>query len=189
MTGDTDLETLLLGPVLPERDCGGCTACCVTLKVDTPDFAKPAGTPCAKLTPTGCSIHAVRPTICRTWFCAWRRVAALPEEARPDRSGLIVSVSFNQEARNAFEAIALTVLALPGSDAIASGMAARVLDSLCDQLVAVWFSDGARKMLMHPENDVAELVLSGAPPPAALADEVAAWRERYRAFLPARDYD
>lgn len=183
MADPTDIETTLLGPVLPHRDCGGCTACCVTLKVDTPELKKPAGTPCSQLTEAGCSIHPVRPTICRTWFCAWRRVAALPEEARPDRSGLIVSVSFNREARHPFEAIALTVLALPGSDAIASGMAARVLDALCDRPVAVWFSDGQRKMLMHPENDVAEIVLSGRNPPPHLAEEVDLWRAQYAAFL------
>ena len=74
-------------------------------------------------------------------------------------------------------------LALPGSDAIASGMAARVLDAICDRPVAVWFSDSKRKMLMHPENDVAELVLSGSAPPMHLADEVAAWRAQYAAFL------
>ena len=41
--GETDLETILLGPVLPERDCGDCTMCCTLLTVNTPDFAKPAG--------------------------------------------------------------------------------------------------------------------------------------------------
>ena len=183
MVEQPDLETLLLGPVLATRDCGGCTACCITLKVDTPDLKKPAGTPCPQLTATGCSIHAHRPTICRTWFCAWRRLAALPDEARPDRSGLIVSVSFNRESRHPFEAIALTVLALPGSDAISSGMAARVLDALCDRPVAVWFSDGQHKMLMHPENDVADIVLSGRNPPPHLAEEVGLWRAQYAAFL------
>jgi hypothetical protein len=61
-------------------------------------------------------------------------------------------------------------------------MAATILDSLCDQLVPVWFSDGARKMLMHPDNEVASLVLSGDAAPAHLQDEVAAWRERYGVF-------
>jgi hypothetical protein len=182
MSTTVDLETTLLGPVLPDRDCGDCTACCTVLTVDTPDFKKPAGTPCENLTSRGCSIHDVRPHICRTWFCAWRRVAALPDEARPDRSGLLVSVNFVREPRNCFEAISLNVKALAGSDAIASGMAAAVLDVLCDQLVAVWFSDGARKMLVHPENDVAQAVISGGPPPAHLADEVTAWRERYGVF-------
>lgn len=61
-------------------------------------------------------------------------------------------------------------------------MAGIVLDSLCDQLIPVWFSDGSKTMLMHPENDVAQAVLSGDPAPAHLADEVAAWRARYDMF-------
>lgn len=182
MQPDADLETTLLGPVLLDRDCGDCSACCTTLKVDTPAFSKPADTPCAHLAARGCGIHAVRPPICRTWFCAWRRVAAMPEEARPDRSGLLVSFTFVREPRNCFESVAITVRALPGSDAIASGMAAKVLDSLCDRPVAVWFSDGSRKMLMHPDNEVAGHVIAGTSPPGHLREEVAAWRARYGAF-------
>lgn len=182
---ETELETMLLGPVLPERDCGDCTVCCTVLTVNTPEFAKPPGTPCIHLTDRGCGIHAVRPRICRTWFCAWRRVASLPDEARPDRSGLLVSLSFVPEPQNCFEGVSITVRALDGSDAIASGMAATVLDSVCDQLVPVWFSDGSKKMLMHPEDAVARFVLSGEQAPDALRDEVAAWRERYGVFASA----
>ncbi len=182
MRTDADVETLLLGPVLPDRQCGDCTACCTVLTVDTPGFAKPAGTPCVHLRAGGCGIHAVRPSICRTWFCGWRRVATMPDAARPDRSGLLVSVNFVQQPRNCLEAVAINVRSLGGSDAIDSGLAAAVLDSLCDRLVPVWFSEGSRKMLLHPENDVAGFVISGDTAPAHLRDEVAAWRERYRVF-------
>lgn len=182
MSEAPDLETALLGPVLADRTCGDCVACCTVLNVDTPDFKKPAGTPCIHLSGQGCGIHAVRPHICRTWFCAWRRVAALPDEARPDRSGLLVSINFVREPRNCLEGVSINVRALAGSNAIETGMAQTVLDILCDQLVPVWFSDGSRKMLMHPEDDVARLVISGEPAPAHLADEVAAWRERYAVF-------
>lgn len=106
----------------------------------------------------------------------------MPESARPDRSGLLVSLNFVQEPQNCFEGVSIHVRALPGSDAIGSGMAAAVLDSVCDRLVPVWFSDGSRKMLMHPDNDVARLVLSGDTPPAHLRAEVGAWRERYGVF-------
>jgi hypothetical protein len=184
MRAETDLETMLLGPVLADRECGDCTACCTVLTIDTPDFKKPPETPCTHLTVRGCGIHAVRPHICRTWFCGWRRVADLPDEARPDRSGLLVSLNFERAPRNCFEGVSINVRALAGSGAIEKGIAATVLDSLCDQLVPVWFSDGSQKMLMHPENDVASLVLSGGPPPAHLRDEVAAWRERYAMFAP-----
>lgn len=182
MHAETDLETNLLGPVLVDRACGECTACCTELTVDTPDFAKRAGTPCVHLAERGCGIHAVRPRICQTWFCAWRRVASMPEEARPDRSGLLVSLNFVREPQNCFEAVSINVRALVGSNAIENGMAAAVLDSLCDQLIPVWFSDGSTKMLMHPDNEVARLVISGDPAPAHLQDEVAAWRERYSVF-------
>jgi hypothetical protein len=182
MAAETDLETTLLGPVLADRACGDCTACCTVLTVDTPDLKKPAGTPCTWLTVQGCSIHAARPHICRTWFCAWRRMADLPDDARPDRSGLLVSLNFVREPRNVFEAVSLNVRLLPGSEAIGNGMAKTVLDRLCDQLIPVWFSDGSRKMLMHPDKEVAALVVSGDPAPAHLANEVAAWRERYGVF-------
>lgn len=186
MSTDADLETLLLGPVLPDRYCGECTACCTVLTVDTPDFKKPAGTPCAQLTARGCGIHQVRPHICRTWFCAWRRVAALPDAARPDRSGLLVSINFVREPRNCLEAVSISVRSLASDGMIDKAMTATVLDSLCNQLVAVWFSDGSRKMLMHPESGVAAYVISGETPPAHLQDEVAAWRQSYNAFAAQR---
>jgi len=182
MHDEADLETMLLGPVVADRACGDCVACCTVLTVDTPDFSKPAGTPCAHLTAQGCGIHAVRPHICRTWFCAWRRVAEMPDEARPDRSGLLVSLNFERAPRNCFEGVSINVRAIEGSGAISRDITAAILDSLCDRLVPVWFSDGAKKMLVHPENDVAGLVISGDAPPAHLQDEVAAWRERYGVF-------
>jgi len=184
MRAETDLETTLLGPVLANRACGECTACCTELTVDTPEFAKRPGTPCVHLADHGCAIHAVRPRICRTWFCAWRRVASMPDDARPDRSGLLVSLNFVREPQNCLEGVSIHVRTLGDSDAIANGMAAAVLDSLCDQLIPVWFSDGSRKMLMHPDDAVARLVISGGSAPAHLQDEVAAWRERYGVFAP-----
>ena len=182
MDSGANLETMLLGPVLADRDCGDCAACCSVLTVDTPDFKKPAGTPCRHLASRGCSIHADRPHICRTWFCAWRRVAAMPEEARPDRSGLLVSLDFQREPRNCFEGVSISVRAIHGSGAMDAGMTATILDSVCDQLVPVWFSNGSEKMLMHPEREVASFVLSGEPAPTHLKAEVAAWRARFAMF-------
>ena len=106
----------------------------------------------------------------------------MPDEARPDRSGLLVSLNFTRAPRNCFEGVSINVRKLAGSDAIENGMAGLVLDSLCDRLVPVWFSDGSEKMLMHPESEVARLVISGDPAPAHLEDEVAGWRERYGVF-------
>ena len=106
----------------------------------------------------------------------------MPDEARPDRSGLLVSLNFVRAPQNCFEGVSINVRTLAGSAAIENGMAAAVLDSVCTQLVPVWFSDGSKKMLMHPDNDVARLVISGDPAPSHLHDEVVAWRDRYSAF-------
>jgi hypothetical protein len=182
MIAETELETMLLGPVLAERDCGSCTVCCTVLTVNTPEFSKAAGSPCTHLTPQGCGIHAERPPICRSWFCVWRRLASLPDDARPDRSGLLVSLNFVRAPRNCLEAVSINIKMLPGSSAIEDGMAKTMLDALCGDLVPVWFSDGSRKMLMHPEPEVARLVLSGEPALAPFQDEVAAWRARYGLF-------
>ena len=106
----------------------------------------------------------------------------MPEDARPDRSGLLVSLDFVREPQNCFEGVSILVRMLPGSKAIDNGMAGAILDRLCDGLVPVWFSDGTKKMLMHPENSVAALVLSGGDAPPYLREEVAAWRAHYGVF-------
>ena len=177
-----DLETTIFGPLVPGRECGACTVCCDVLKVDTPDLRKPAGTRCIHLGDDGCGIHAVRPEICRTWFCGWRRAETMPDAARPDLSGLLVSLDFVREPRNCFEGVSIVVRSLTGSAAFGSAAAADLIDGLCDQMVPVWIHDGAKKVLVHPEDDVANLVLSGDAPPAHLRDEVAAWRRLYGMF-------
>ncbi|WP_019833746.1 hypothetical protein [Sphingomonas sp. PR090111-T3T-6A] len=179
-----DLEATLLGPLVSGRECGDCTACCEALKIETPDFRKPAGTACPHLSAHGCAIHAARPDVCRTWFCGWRRIKTLPNGARPDLSGLMVSLDFNREPRNCLEGISIMIRSLAGRTAFESDMAERILDALCDQLVPVWLNDGARKVLVHPESDVAHYVISGETPPAELSEEVAAWSSRYGMFRP-----
>jgi hypothetical protein len=182
MTADVDLETTLLGPLVPGRECGGCAVCCDVLKIDTPDLQKPADTRCIHRSAEGCGIHAVRPDICRAWFCGWRRIASMPDEAHPDLCGLMVSLDFVREPRNCLEGVAIVVRSFTGREAFESDLADDMLDSLCDQLVPVWLHDGSHKVLVHPEAEVAHHVISGAPAPAHLQEEVAAWRARYGMF-------
>ncbi|MBA2936084.1 YkgJ family cysteine cluster protein [Sphingomonas sp. CGMCC 1.13654] len=182
MPADLDLEDALLGTVVAGRQCGGCTACCEILKIDTPDLKKPAGTPCEHRGAGGCAIHTVRPPICRAWFCGWRRIAAMPDEARPDRSGLMVSLDFVREPRNCLEGVSIVVRAIEARGAFKSDVAEHIVDLLCDRLVPVWLHDGSQKILIHPEGDVARHVISGDTPPAHLREEVSAWRSRYGMF-------
>jgi hypothetical protein len=77
---------------MADRSCGGCTECCVYLNVDTPELQKPAHVPCPNLTAGGCGIYETRPPICREWNCLWRECSALPDSARPDRTGVLFTM-------------------------------------------------------------------------------------------------
>lgn len=76
---------------VPSRSCGSCTACCDVFAIEV--LSKPAGVPCQHSTGGGCAIYSVRPQACARWFCLWRKIAALPERLRPDRSGVLFSLN------------------------------------------------------------------------------------------------
>ena len=76
--------------LVPGRECEECSACCVVLNVDTPEYQKMPGKPCAHLCAQGCAIHQMRFPVCRTYHCGWRYLAGLPEDWRPDKSGALV---------------------------------------------------------------------------------------------------
>jgi hypothetical protein len=77
------------GPV-PGRECGACDVCCVVFEIQVPSIAKPAGVPCRHLTKQGCAIYEHRPDMCRAWLCGWRLIPGLPENWRPDLSGILI---------------------------------------------------------------------------------------------------
>lgn len=81
-------------PLIEGRECGECTACCVIPAIDDPQLTKPAGQACPNcIAGGGCAVYQARPETCRTYHCMWRHLAALPDSWRPDRSGLMVTVS------------------------------------------------------------------------------------------------
>lgn len=77
--------------LVKDRSCGECSVCCVVLNVDTKEFQKLPGVPCGHLcNPGGCGVHATRYEVCREYHCSWRYLAALGEDWRPDRSGVLI---------------------------------------------------------------------------------------------------
>ena len=77
--------------LVPERECGECTACCVVLLIDDQNFKKPADQACSNLMEQGgCKIYNKRPSVCQDWHCAWRFMAQLDDTWRPDRSGVLL---------------------------------------------------------------------------------------------------
>lgn len=76
--------------LVEDRDCGECTVCCVTLRIDEPGLKKYADDACVHLAKNGCGIYHHRPDRCRNWYCGWRLIGVLGEDWRPDRSEILL---------------------------------------------------------------------------------------------------
>ena len=71
------------------KSCGDCSLCCKALAV--PEIGKLAGSWCRHFSEgVGCSIHAERPSSCKSFQCVWTATDALGEDWRPDRCRLVV---------------------------------------------------------------------------------------------------
>jgi hypothetical protein len=78
------------------RECGACQVCCISLTIDKPAIQKMPGSACRHSLKGGCDIYENRPDVCRVFFCGWRKVADIPADWRPDRSGILVIGESNQ---------------------------------------------------------------------------------------------
>ena len=77
--------------LVTDRECGECTACCVFLDIKDKKLNKPADQACSHMiVKGGCKIYANRPSVCQNWHCAWRFMAQLGDDWRPDRSGIML---------------------------------------------------------------------------------------------------
>src|SRR2546423_15078652 len=88
MTSPDSIKSLHL---VPDRDCGPCTACCKELTIESAELKKPPGIACVHcVTEKGCGIYETRPPVCRVWFCGWRQMPNLDDSWRPDRPEILV---------------------------------------------------------------------------------------------------
>lgn len=75
----------------PKRECGSCSACCISLHIDEPELQKHADVPCPNLSDQGgCGIYLTRPGVCREFQCLWLSMPQLGDEWRPDISKILI---------------------------------------------------------------------------------------------------
>jgi len=79
------------------RECGECTACCSWLVGSAFGWEFGCGKTC-KFLENGCGVHKARPEVCRNYQCAWSQ-HLLPEEMRPDKCDVLVSVENNENGQ------------------------------------------------------------------------------------------
>jgi hypothetical protein len=175
-------EDRLFGGLVPGRACGACTACCFEITIDDLQMQKPPRQTCMHCVSAGCAIYADRPGDCRTWFCAWRRIADLPDHLSPDRCGLLACLVENHGAENPLQRLYLIVQWLGAQPIVKSEAADQLLAALRRYGLPGWVGSGDRMSLHFPRQAVALAVMNGSVPTGPLAAEVEAWRRR----LPPR---
>jgi len=92
--------------LVPGRECGDCTVCCIVPTIDDPDIQKKPGLRC-RYCDAGCTIYQSRPKPCRVFFCAWRMIPALGPDWRPDRCGVFGMLADAAIAGNTVPALTL----------------------------------------------------------------------------------
>jgi len=76
----------------PRRQCGDCTLCCTLVPVK--EIEKKANTKCAMQTFKGCRVYGTKrmPWGCQVWNCRWLVRDDTDDQARPDRSHLVIDM-------------------------------------------------------------------------------------------------
>ncbi len=73
------------------RSCGSCSLCCKVMRIDELD--KPMGAWCRHFKAgVGCGIHGSHPQPCRVFQCMWLISPTMPDQVRPDRSKVVITL-------------------------------------------------------------------------------------------------
>jgi hypothetical protein len=78
--------------LVPGRECGDCTLCCIVPAIDKPEMQKLPSSVCGHCNGSGCAIYQERPQTCRTYYCGWRWSDIFPDDWRPDISGVFAQL-------------------------------------------------------------------------------------------------
>ena len=177
------LNDIIFGPALADRACGDCTACCVLPDIDTPELKKPEGQVCPHCTGKGCGIYDTRPEVCRTFNCAWKRIASMTPETRPDRLGVMFTLERHLPPRNVFEHLYIAAVAINDPNALHSRLTRDVLHMFSESVLPVFIAWDGTKTLAHPEPGLADAIMNPAPQrDRALVKQGRAWLKRYAPF-------
>jgi hypothetical protein len=72
------------------RECGACFECCRFIPIRSKTLEKPTNEICPNCSSgNGCTRYDNRPGACRGWECGWKLLSSIPEDWRPDRSGIV----------------------------------------------------------------------------------------------------
>jgi hypothetical protein len=146
---------IVLGPPAAGRECGDCNACCDLLGIDTPELQKDPGTQCPHCTSAGCAVYEERFPVCRSYFCVWRRIAALPEEARPDRLGVFMHLAYPRPAPSPLMQAYIGLMPINGWEDVTVEALEPALAVLRSGALPIWRINDENEELLHPSPAIA----------------------------------
>ncbi|MBN9061192.1 MAG: hypothetical protein BGP06_03035 [Rhizobiales bacterium 65-9] len=172
---------LLTEHLVAGRTCGDCAHCCDFKAVRAPGFFKPAGERCPHSTGCSCAIYETRPEPCRGWHCLWRRIEALPDEARPDLSGVAFEIMSDAGSEDPLEHLFISALALDHHSAFqrpeVQGWIGLFIQG--EGNLPVFASWRDHSLMIYPAPDIAAAARDETlPPPPGKEAAVERWRQR-----------
>jgi hypothetical protein len=176
------MREVLLEQLVTGRECGSCVACCKVLKINKPELQKAADVLCPHNTGSGCGIYAMRPAICRTWYCLWRRLGELPDFLRPDKCGVMFSLDQHRPPRNIFERLCIVARAIDDDPSVFDNGPIKIaLKMFAEEgSLPVWLSLAGNKSLYYPPFGLADAIARPSETPfQSLVIQALAWRKRY----------
>jgi hypothetical protein len=136
------------GGLVPDRSCGECTACCRVPAIEV--LAKPAGVLCRHSTGIACGIYRDRPEPCVQWHCLWRKIDALPDELRPDRSGVMFAIERRAPCIETPEGACIVGRAVNGANGFAGAEVTEAFAMFTREgSLPVWKVSGQNATRMH----------------------------------------
>jgi hypothetical protein len=178
---NTELESREFFPLIPERECGGCTACCEILSIDSLKLKKPADTPCPNCTKPGCRIYDTRPVVCRQYYCLWRHRDALSSDMRPEKLKVMFSVHYSLKPGDILQKAFIVASTLEGWEIFSTPEVKTALNSLIEDLeLPLWINFRGQGKLVYPSPDLAqEIQHPGSAKSTEVALEARSWLTRY----------
>jgi hypothetical protein len=163
-----------------QKACGPCQACCVALKIDTPQLRKQSQIPCPHLVQKGCGIYDGRPPVCRGFLCGWRLLPELDASWRPDLSGVMLLELTAAQLPKAYRAAGRgwVFVVTDGQKAITPRLG-RFIAGLVEHRVAVFLSAMTPRIQLNERLE--PLVAAGN-----LDGVIAVLRQTHTLLLPAR---
>jgi len=155
----TTIHDIVMGAAKQGRSCGECVACCQVLNIDQPDMLKPAGQMCLHCTGAGCGVYAVRPNVCREWDCAYKRIASMPPETRPDKLGVLFTIDRQAKPQSPFDRLYFVALAIKDAKALYSKDTLNVAYMLANGPLPIFLSAADKRERVYPREALAAAIL------------------------------